>query len=470
MAHDQTGSQWSAAEIESNARKHLLQPWEEMEKLGAQARTILGTAEGIYVTDARGRRLIDGPGGMWCTQVGYGRQEIADAIASQAMRLAYNSPWYSTSGPAADAARRVAERTPGDLKHVFFTTGGSTAVDTALRFVEFLNNVLGRPKKKTILVRINGYHGSTDLTAACSGRAFNRRNFDLDDERISFLSSPLPYRRPKAMTEAQFLDFLVKELEDRIALIGPDRISAFLGEPILASGGVIVPPEGYHKRTFEVCRKHDILYISDEVVTAFGRLGHWFASKDVFGIEPDIITFAKGVTSGYVPLGGLAISDKVLARVSGKNANGAWFSNGFTYSGHPVSCAALLANFDIIEKDRLLEHVREIAPHFQASLRSLAASPLVGEVRGLGLMACVECVADRADVGPDNTELDSEIARRVDRHCFELGLIVRPIANMCVMSPPLVITRPEIDRVVSILRQALDRTAEDLIKEGKWRP
>ncbi|MEZ5925777.1 MAG: aminotransferase [Hyphomicrobiaceae bacterium] len=470
MTNEQTGAQWSAAEIEDSARRHLLQPWEELEKLGQQARTVLGTAEGIYVTDTRGRRLIDGPGGMWCTQVGYGRREIADAMASQAMRLAYNSPWYSTNGAAADAAKRIAAVAPGDLKHVFFTTGGSTAVDTALRFVEFFNNVLGRPDKKTILVRINGYHGSTDLTAACSGRAFNRRNFDLDSDRISFLSSPLPYRRPKGLTEAQFLDVLVKELEERIALIGPDRIAAFLGEPILASGGVIIPPEGYHKRTAEICRKHDILYISDEVVTAFGRLGHWFASKDVFGIEPDIITFAKGVTSGYVPLGGLAISDKVLARISGANAHGAWFSNGFTYSGHPVSCAAALANFDIIEKERILEHVQRIAPHFQSSLRSLQSSPLVGDVRGLGLMACVECVADRENVGAESTELDSEIAKRVDRHCFDLGLIVRPIANMCVMSPPLVITREEIDRMVSILRQALDRTAEDLVKEGKWTP
>jgi adenosylmethionine-8-amino-7-oxononanoate aminotransferase len=470
MAIDQTGAQWSAAEIEQNAKQHLLQPWEEMEKLGQQARTVIGAAEGIYVIDSRGRRLIDGPGGMWCAQVGYGRREIADAIAGQAMQLAYNSPWYSTNGPAAEAARRIAAETPGDLRHVFFTTGGSTAVDTALRFVEFFNNVLGRPEKKTILVRTNGYHGSTDLTAACSGRPFNRRNFDLDSERISFLSSPLPYRRPKGMTEAQFLDFLIKELEERIALIGPDRIAAFLAEPILASGGVIIPPEGYHKRTAEVCRKHDILYISDEVVTAFGRLGHWFASKDVFGIEPDIITFAKGVTSGYVPLGGLAISDRALARVSGRNANGAWFSNGFTYSGHPVSCAAALANFDIIEKDHILKHVREIAPHFQASLRSLAKSPLVGDVRGVGLMACVECVADRANVGPEPAELDSEIAKRVDRHCFELGLIVRPIANMCVMSPPLVITKVEIDKMVAILRQALDRTAEDLVKEGKWKP
>ncbi len=252
-------------------------------------------------------------------------------------------------------------------------------------------------------------------------------------------------------------------------LIGPDRIAAFLAEPILASGGVIIPPEGYHKRTAEICKKHDILYISDEVVTAFGRLGHWFASKDVFGIEPDIITFAKGVTSGYVPLGGLAISDKVLARVTGKNSNGAWFSNGFTYSGHPVSCAAVLANFDIIEREKILEHVREVAPHFQASLRTLTKSPLVGEVRGLGLMACVELVADRQNVGAESTDLDGEIAKRVDRHCFELGLIVRPIGNMCVMSPPLVITKAEIDKMVSILRQALDRTAEDLTKEGKWK-
>ncbi|MEZ5773940.1 MAG: aminotransferase [Hyphomicrobiaceae bacterium] len=454
------------SEIEEMAREHLLQPWEEMQKVGQKARTVIASGEGIYVTDGYGRRLIDGPGGMWCTQVGYGRREIADAIAEQAMQLSYNSPWYSTSGPAARLADRIARVTPGDLRHVFFTTGGSTAVDAALRFAEFFNNVLGRPSKKIVLVRINGYHGSTALTAACSGRPFNRRNFDVDSPRISFLSSPNPYRRPEGVAAERYTDWLIDELETRIAELGADNIAVFLAEPVQASGGLLVPPDGYLTRAREICRKHDILYISDEVVTGFGRCGEWFASEKVFGIVPDIITFAKGLTSGYVPLGGFAISDAVLGRVTGGNAKDSYYSNGFTYSGHPVSCAAALANMDIFEREKLNEHVREITPYFQAKLRTLTDLPLVGDVRGVGLLGAVECVADRQAREP--SELDQKLGPRIDRHCNELGLIVRPLVNMCVISPPLVITKPQIDDLVAILRKGIEATQKDLRAEGLW--
>ncbi len=460
------GSQWNAGEIAANARDHLLQPWEEMDKVGAEARTILTGGDGIYVIDTRGRRLIDGPGGMWCSQVGHGRREIADAIGAQALQLEYNSPWYSTSSPAAELAARIADRTPGDLNHVFFTTGGSTAVDSALRFIEFANNIEGRPAKKIILSRINSYHGSTGLTAAASGRAFNRKNFDVDSDRISFLSSPNCYRRPAGMDLAQYADFLVDELEQRIETLGAGRIAAFIAEPIQASGGLLMPPPGYLARAAAVCRRHDIVVIADEVVTAFGRLGHWFASEAVFGFTPDIIAFAKGLTSGYVPMGGLAISDRLLARVSGDNGKGSWFSNGYTYSGHPVAAAAGIANIDLFERDNLLMHVRAVAPYFQSRLAELRELPLVGDVRGDGLMAGVECVSDRSAV--EASDFDLSIAKRVDRYCFELGLIVRPIANICVMSPPLIITLKEIDRLVDILREGIERTQMELRHEGLW--
>jgi adenosylmethionine-8-amino-7-oxononanoate aminotransferase len=465
---DDVGSQWNAAELTDAALHHLISPAEEMEKLGAAPRTLYSHADGIYVVDSNGRRLIDGPAGMWCTQIGYNRREIADAISAQALRLCYTSPWYSFNGPSAELAKRIATLTPGDLNHVFFTTGGSSAVDSALRFMQFFNNVLGRPEKKTILCRVDGYHGSTHLTAACSGRAGNRPNFDLEIDTVSFLSAPNMFRRPRGMTESQFLDHLMAELEDRIEKIGPDKIGAFLAEPLLASGGVLVPPAGYHSRTLEICRRHDILYISDEVVTGFGRCGHWFASQDVFGITPDIITFAKGVTSGYVPLGGFAVSDAILQRISGDKSKGSYYTNGYTYSGHPVSCAAALANIEVIERDHILEHVRDVAPYFQKRLRELSELPLVGDVRGIGLVACVECVADRN--APALTDFDKEIGARVDRHCFEGGLIVRPIANMCVMSPPLIITREQIDTMIDILKDSLLRTQQELEAEGLWSP
>lgn len=463
----ENGTQWNAGELENAAHGHLISPAEEMAKLGTSGgRPLLAAADGVYVWDSKGHKMLDGPGGMWCTQVGYGSKEIAQAISDQALRLCYNSPWYSVNGPAAELASRIAEFAPGDLNHVFFTTGGSSAVDSALRFVQFYNNVLGRPTKKAIICRIDGYHGSTHLTAACSGRAGNRPNFDLELDNVSFISAPNVFRRPAGMSEAEFLEFLIAEFQERIDTLGPDNVGAFLAEPLLASGGILIPPKGYHARILDICRRHDILYISDEVVTGFGRCGHWFASEEVFDIVPDIITFAKGVTSGYVPLGGFVISDAVLARVSGENAKGSFYTNGYTYSGHPVSCAAALANIAVFEQNAVLEHVREIAPYFQDKIQQLAQLPLIGDARGTGLLGCVECVTDPgADAA---TDFDKEVALRVDRYCYEGGLIVRPIGSMCVLSPALIITREQIDEMFAILTNSIVRVQDELKAEGRW--
>ena len=446
-------------QIETAAKLHLLSPSEDMAKLGELTRPLIVGGDGIYVIDAQGRRLIDGPGGMWCTQIGYGRPEIADAMARQAMRLSYNSPWYTTNTPASELAARIARHTPGDLNRVFFTTGGSTAVDSALRFVRFYNHLLASPAKKHIIVRMDGFHGSTSLTAACSGRTGNWPNFDIASNRISFISSP-NIRRSGGKSEEEFLDRLVDEFAGTIARIGPNQVAALLAEPLLASGGVIIPPSGYHARLKAICEEHDIIYISDEVVTGFGRCGEWFASEKVFGVVPDIITFAKGLTSGYVPLGGFAISERLLAKVAGENAKGSYYSNGYTYSGHPVSCAAALANMDVIESDGILEHVRAIRDYFAGRLKSLADLPLVADVRASGLVGCVECLVDTSS--PQASDVDKRIGARIDSHCFELGLIVRPIGNMCVMSPPLIITREQIDDMVAILREGIIRAAREI--------
>ncbi len=438
--------------VKEAMRDHVLIPAQEMARLGKTTQPVLTRAEGIHVYTEDGRRLIDGPAGMWCAQVGYGRREIVDAIAEQAMTLPYASPWYMATSPAARLAEKIASLTPGDLNRVFFTTGGSTAVDSALRFCEFYNNVQGRPQKKRIIVRYDGYHGSTALAAACTGRTGNWPNFDIRRDNISFLASPNP-RHAGNRTQAEFLDDLVAEFENRIADLGAETIAAFLAEPMLASGGVIIPPAGYHARFKAVCEKHDILYISDEVVTGFGRCGEWFASEKVFGVVPDIITFAKGVTSGYVPLGGLAISERVLARVSGENANGSWFTNGYTYTGHPVACAAALANIALMERDGIVEHARDLAGHFAAGLRSLADLPGVADVRSVGLVGCVQCLLDTSRV--DSTDADKAFTREIDERCFELGLIVRPLGDLCVISPPLIVTRDEIDEIIAIMRRAI---------------
>ena len=447
------------------AARHLVQPWPVAGSIGAEARGLIAEGDGIYITDADGRRLIDGPAGMWCTNVGHRRRELAEAMYEQSMRLSYNTPWYTMSEPSAVLAERIAAHAPGDLSHVFFTTGGSSAVETALRFMQFYNNVRGRPEKKMILSRGGAYHGSTYLSASLNGRPRDRDWMDGVDGLVVKLSCPDPFRRPEGESVETFCDRLVDEFRETVERIGADRIGAFVGEPVMASGGVIVPPPGYLPRIRQICRENDILFVADEVVTAFGRLGHVFASKDVFGIEPDMITFAKGVTSGYFPLGGVVISGGLMKDLRRSNHADAMFAHGLTYSSHPVGCAVALKNLDLLE-DGILQHARAVAPYFQQQLKTLEELPLVGEVRGLGLMACVECVADRESRNP--LKLDNEVGRRIDAHCHELGLLVRPLIHMCVMSPPLIITREQIDDMVAILREGISRTMDDLRAEGVW--
>lgn len=448
------------------ARDHLIQPWPYAGSVGAEARGLIASGDGVYVTDGDGRRLIDGPAGMWCVNVGHRCEPLARVLRDQAMELSYNTPWYTMSEPSAVLAQRIAEHAPGDLNHVFFTTGGSSAVESALRFMQFYNNVRGLPEKKLILSRGGAYHGSTYLSASLNGRPRDRDWMDGADALVVKLASPDPFRRPSGMTVEAFADVLVAEFEETVRRLGAERIGAFVGEPVQASGGVVVPPPGYLPRIRALCRDYDILYISDEVVTAFGRLGEVFGSEAVFGIDPDIVTFAKGVTSGYFPLGGMVVSDRLLDDLRRSNHPEALYAHGYTYSSHPIGCAVALKNLDMLE-DGLLEHVRSIAPYFQARLKTLEDLPLVGEVRGLGLMACVECVADRESNNP--LKLDYEVGKRIDAHCHELGLLVRPLIHMCVMSPPLVITRAQIDDMVAILREGISRTMDDLAREGLWK-
>jgi adenosylmethionine-8-amino-7-oxononanoate aminotransferase len=455
-----------AAEATELARKHLVQPWPFAGAIGTESRGFVTDGDGIYITDGEGRRLIDGPAGMWCTNLGHRRAELAQVMYDQAIALSYNTPWYTMSSPSAELAERLAGHAPGDLSHVFLTTGGSSAVETALRFMQFFNNVRGRREKKLILSRGGAYHGSTYLSASLNGRPRDRDWMDGADDLVVKLTSPNPFRRPAGVSKEGFADFLVEEFRETVARIGADKIGAFVGEPIQASGGVIVPPANYLPRIRQICRENEILYISDEVVTGFGRLGHVFASNDVFGIDPDMITFAKGVTSGYFPLGGVMISQAMLETLRRSNHPDAMFGHGLTYSSHPIGCAVALKNLDLLEGG-VLAHARIVGPYFQQQMKTLEALPLVGEVRGAGLMACVECVADRESNDP--LQLDKDVGKRIDAHCQALGLLVRPLINMCVMSPPLIITREQVDDLVGILREGILLTMDDLRREGVWR-
>ena len=455
----------SETETLQTGDSHFLHPWEDVDNLGNHHRTVVTEGDGIYVTDSEGNRLLDGPGGMWCINIGHRRKEMADAISDQIMALTYASPWSLTNSPAVRLAQKLARLSPGDLNHAFFTTGGSTAVDSALRFVMFRNNVLGKPDKKHVISREKAYHGSTYLSASASGKTRDKSFLDLETGTFHHISDPNPLDKPAGMSDASWRDLKSTELEDKILEIGPDRVAVFIAEPVLASGGVILAPDGYHAACLEVCRKHDVLYISDEVVTGFGRLGHFFSSEAVFGIQPDIITCAKGITSGYIPLGAFLVSDRLIDDIR-RVGSGASFSNGFTYSGHPVACAAALKNIEIMEREGILEHVRDVAPYFQQQLQTLRDLTAVADVRGVGLMACVECDINR---GRDRKlSLDYEIGNRIDAHCQKLGLLVRPLINMCVMSPPLIITRPQIDELVNKLRRGIELAMADAERDGSW--
>ena len=437
----------------------FIHPWDDLAKIGGHQRTLLNKGEGVYVYDSEGNRLLDAPAGMWCVNIGHGREEMAQAVYDQIMELTYVSPWSMTTGPAAQFAAQLAEQSPGDLNHVFFTTGGSTAVDSALRFVQFYNNMRGKPNKKHIIAQKRGYHGSTYLCGGVSGKERDKTNMDFEFDMVHHIEAPHPLYKPAGQSDAEFLDACVANLENMINEVGPENCALFVAEPILASGGVIVPPEGYHQRCLEVCRKHDMLYLSDEVVTAFGRLGHCFASQDVFGITPDIITTAKGLTSGYIPMGAFLVSDRLVQEIKANGGDSAVFSNGFTYSGHPVAAAAGIKNLEIMLRENLFEQAQETGPYLQQQMQTLRAIPIVSDVRGLGLMACVECEIKQ---GEDDLAMDYQIGNLIDKHCQELGLIVRPIINMCVMSPPITITREQIDEMVAILRQGIIKAMEEI--------
>jgi len=387
MATSNTAAAFDTKDLWQKDRDHFLHPWTHFDSFEEHGSLVIADSKGVYVFDSDGKRYMDGIGGLWCVNVGYGRTELVEAMTAQATQLAFFNPFTDTTNPpAAELAAKMAAIAPANLNRVFFTNSGSMANDAAIRLSQFYHARRGNPDKKHIISRKDSYHGSSFLTASISGKAADRSPyFSYLDDFIHHISSPNPYRRPEHMTETDFCDFLVDELEQKIKEIGVDKVGCFIAEPILGAGGVIVPPAGYHQRTSEVCKRHDVLYISDEVVTAFGRLGHMFASEAVFGFQPDIITCAKGLTSGYQPLGAYVYSDEIHDVISA-SGDDVMYTNGFTYSGHPVACAVGLRNIELIEEENICEHVRKIGPYFQRRLEELRELDIVGDVRGSHLL------------------------------------------------------------------------------------
>lgn len=445
-------------------KAHVLHPWTNFGPFEAEGSTVIERGQGSHIWDDRNRKYFDAVGGLWCTNIGLGRKEMAEAIAAQVEKLAFANPFVDvTTEPHARLAAEIAARAPGDLNRVHFTTCGSTAVDSAYRLMQFYQACRGNPGKTGIVARRQSYHGSTHMGQSIGKRDGDRvPQFSYQREGIHHLTSPNLYRAPAGLDEAAFCDFLVQEFEDLIAEVGADRIGGFIAEPIQASGGVIVPPRGYLRRMAEVCRRNDILVIFDEVVTGFGRIGHWFASEAEFGVVPDMITCAKGLTSGYLPLGGLIFSDRVWDVMAEDGQR--WFTSGFTYSGHPVSCVAGLKTLEIMEREDILGNVMTAGAVFEEAAQGLADLPTVGQVRGKKMMICVENVADKASRAllPD----EAKIGKRITDRAARMGLLVRPMGHLNVMSPPLIMTEAEAEWVIETLGRAIRGVTDDLVRDG----
>ena len=459
---------YDADDLWEKDRRHTVHGWTDYSRFVQDGPEILIEGDGVYVTDVCGNRLMDAMAGVWCVNVGYGRTGIVDAIAAQARRLPFANPFRATSSPpAAELSAELSGLAPGDLDHVLYSGGGSTANDTALRIVQRYFNTLGRGDKKGVVTRRNAYHGSTSASATLCGIDTIKAGFDVSAGGVHYLSAPYAYREAAGASPHAYCDRLVDEFAELVERIGAERIGCFFAEPVMGMGGVLIPPPGYFKRISDICKANDILIVADEVVTGFGRLGEFLASQAIFEMSPDIITCAKGLTSGYLPLGATIISSRIMDVVGGPTSGGGIFTHGFTYAEHPVCCAAALANIDIIEREGICEHVRQMSAHFKASLDTLLEFDIVGDVRGAGFMFALENVADRETRALFAPEVD--IGQRISAHARRLGLIVRPGGHLNIFSPPLTMTRPDVEFLTDTLRKSIRSTMDDLVREGLWR-
>jgi L-2,4-diaminobutyrate transaminase len=431
---------------------------------------IMAEGSGVTLTDVTGRRYLDAFAGLWCVNIGYGRTEVADAMAAQARRLAYYHTFSSMSNePQIRLADRLLGMMPGRMSKVFFGNSGSDANDTQVKLVWYYNNLRGKPRKKKIVARLGGYHGSTVAAASLTGLPMFHRAFDLPIPNVLHTATPHYYRdAAPGTTEEAYAAALAAELDALIEREGPDTVGAFIAEPVMGASGVLVPPQTYFERVQAVLRRHDVLMIADEVICGFGRLGRLFGSE-VYGIEPDLVTVAKGLTSGYFPLSAVILSERVWEVLRAGSPEVGAFAHGFTSSGHPVGAAAAMTNLDILLGEDLVGNASRTGAYLQASLRDcLAAHPLVGEIRGLGLMAGIELVADCATRRPFDPAL--KVAHQVAARCLDDGLIVRalPVGHVIALSPPLCITREEVDRVVDGLDRAIRGVGDELQRQGLW--
>jgi putrescine aminotransferase len=443
--------------------RHFMHPFtdhrELSEKGGAR---IITRAEGVYIYDSDGNRILDGMAGLWCVNLGYGRRELVDAAAQQMRELPYyNSFFQCTHPPAIELSALLSELSPGNFNHVFFTGSGSEANDTQVRLIRRYWDLLGQPQKMTIIARRNAYHGSTLAGASLGGMPAMHKQMVLPVPGIVHIEQPYHFGLGGDLSPEEFGVQQARLLEDKINELGADKVAAFVAEPVQGAGGVIIPPETYWPEIQRICDEYGILLVADEVITAFGRLGEWFGSSH-YGIRPDLISFAKGVTSGYLPLGGALVSDRVAEVVI---ASGGEFAHGYTYSGHPAACAVALETLRIQQREKIVERVREhTAPYFSERWASLADHPLVGEARSLGLVGAIEIVRDKAS--RERFHKDLGAGTRCRDICVDNGLVMRAVGDTMIVSPPLIVEDTHVDELVGKAWKCLDLTAGSLEAVG----
>jgi len=436
----------------------LVHPYTNLAMLRETGPLIIERGEGVFVYDTEGKAYIEGMAGLWCTALGYGNEELVEAAAAQMRKLSFAHLFTAKShDPAIELAERLKEIAPVPTSKVFFCSSGSEANDSQVKLVWYLNNALGRPRKKKIISRRKAYHGVTVVAASLTGLANNHLDFDLPIAGILHTSCPHHYRFAHAgETEREFARRVAGELDELIRSEDPDTVAAFIAEPVMGAGGVIVPPEGYFQEIMKVCRAYDVYMISDEVICGFGRLGTMFGCT-ALGFEPHSITVAKALTSAYVPLAALTVPEVAYQAMLDESRKIGTFGHGFTYSGHPVAAAVALKALDIYARERIAEQAVRKAPQFQGRLAALGEHPLVGEARGIGLVGGVELVADKKT--KRSFEPKAGVGARAVRYAEEEGLIVRSLlGDILSICPPLIIAPAEIDELFNRLEHALDRT------------
>ena len=462
MAENDTDTHTETVAVQEVDRKTHLHPFTSAAEHAEGGPKLMAEGSGIHVRDNAGNTYLDAMSGLWCVNVGYGRDEIVSAISDQAARLPYYHTFLSmTNEPAARLADRLISLAPRNMSKVFFGCSGSDTNDTQVKIVWYYHNVLGKPEKKKIIARQRGYHGSTLAGASMSGMPHMHGAFDLPLDRFIHVDSPHYWRHaPEGLSELEFSAQLARNLEETIVRYGPETIGAFIAEPVQGAAGVIPPPEGYFEAIVPILRKHDILFIADEVICGFGRLGQWWGS-DVYGLQPDLMSAAKGLTSGYLPMSACLISERVWEVLRAGSSQYGPFAHGYTYSGHPVAAAAALANLDIIEGEGLVENAATVGAYLQSSLReAFADHPLVGEVRGLGLMAGIELVEDKESKRPFDPSV--AVARRLHELVMEEGLICRSMFESVGFSPPLILSRGDVDSIIDMFSKGLEKLTQEL--------